>query len=120
MIILIFLSLFQLVVGAAGLAAGLLGIAAYVNQQNELKSICTTVSRNKLNQFFGDGYISPCFNLTFKAHLIINLIQAKALGDTTLTRVAATTDIDTDAERMAVLNTIIDKINGYATPDCSS
>ena len=55
-IISIFPSSLQLVVGAAGLAAGLLGIAAYVNQQNELKSICTTVSRPNL-VIFGEVYI---------------------------------------------------------------
>ena len=104
------------------MAAGLLGIAAYVNQQNELKSICTTVGRPNL-VIFREVYIILLRNvliLHLNHFLLFYLIQAKALGDTTLTRVAATTDIDTDAERMAILNTIIDKINDYATPDCSS
>ena len=34
----------QLVIGGAGLAAGLLGLAAYVDQRSDLDSICTTVS----------------------------------------------------------------------------
>ena len=34
----------QLVIGGFGLAAGLIGIAAYVDQRGDLDSICDTVS----------------------------------------------------------------------------
>ena len=34
----------QLVIGGFGLAAGLIGIAAYVDQRNDVNSICDTVS----------------------------------------------------------------------------
>jgi len=43
---------------------------------------------------------------------------AKAVGETNLATVSATTEVDSDAERMAKFNLIINKINGYATPSC--
>ena len=48
------------------------------------------------------------------------LFQSKALGDTKLTVVAAETDVNSNAKLMAKFNEVINKINGYETPDCTS
>merc|ERR1712045_445717 len=42
----------------------------------------------------------------------------KDIGNAALTSISATTEIDSDAERMVVFNNIITEINSYATPSC--
>jgi len=80
-----------LVVGAAGLLAGLLGIAAYINQQDDLKSVCKTAKE------VGDTKLVKSATTNF-----------------------VTVSAPTAAEVVARLNLIEDAINKFSTPDCSS
>ena len=67
------------------------------------------------------------YNIKFKKYKILNLFiifQTKQLGDTSLSTVTLDVNADgdtTDTQDTAVsdaINTVINKINNYATPSC--
>ena len=125
-------------IAGAGLAAGLIGLAAYITQLDDSQSMCKTVSI--FPNFDNEGHSGEIWFFEVRNHIVISIsFQVKELGDTKLTVTSTTTLADlvlTEADAKstanlaiqktfsesirAQLNVLENKINGYTTPDCSS